>query len=94
MNNRIKELQQQLEEELTKQRSCNHHFCDPFYNPTIKKEGYGYHCVAHGSDVWGGFDGYRDVEVPRWTRTCIHCGYEEHTLTQKPVITKYEPDFS
>ena len=93
MNNRIKELQAEIERERRKIASCKHEYGKPFYNPEKVKEAYGYKPVAHGSDVWGEPEGYRDVDKPRWTRVCIHCGNEDHTDKQKAVVVGHEPDF-
>ena len=56
-------------------------------------EGYGYKMIQQGSDVWGDFQGYHEVEKPRWTRKCTECGFEQHTTEQKPIIKGFEPDF-
>jgi hypothetical protein len=90
---KIKELQEQIRSEERKIANCKHTFGKAFYNPETVSEGYGYRQVAHGSDVWGEFQGYHDVEKPRWTRKCTECGYEEHTKKQKAIIVGQEPDF-
>lgn len=73
--------------------NCQHVFDKSFYNPFTTKEPYGYRTVGMGSDVWTEPEGYRDVEKPRWTRTCKKCGFEQHTDKKKSIIIKEEPDF-
>lgn len=93
MNDRIKELQREIELEKSKMTNCNHEFGKPYYNPDTKTEPYGFRQVAHGSDIWTEAEGYREVKVDRWSRKCKKCGFEEHTNKQKPIIQGYEPDF-
>lgn len=90
---RIKQLQDEIEIERRKIQNCKHEFDTPFYNPEKYRKPYGTHLVKQGSDVWPEPEGYIDAEKQRWTRTCKHCGFEEHTYEQKPVISRYEPDF-
>lgn len=92
-NDRISELQRQIEVEKNKIANCNHVYGEPFYNPETVKEGYGRVQVGRGSDPWWDYAGYRDVQVDRWTKKCTKCGHEVHTKTQKPIIKGYEPDF-
>lgn len=93
MNDKIRSLQQQIEDEKRKINNCQHYFAKPFYNPETVKEPYGYKMVTQGSDVWGEPEGIREVEKPRWTKKCQFCGYEQHTNKLKPIITGQEPDF-
>jgi hypothetical protein len=93
MNDKIKELQKQIELEKSKMANCNHTFGKPFYNPDTKKEGYGSVQDGAGSDPHWSFEGYHDVEVPRWTRKC-ECGFEEHTYKRKDIVVGSEPDFN
>lgn len=93
MNDKIRQLQEEIAREQEKIRKCPHKWGKAFYNPEIVKEGYGLHYVGHGSDPYPEYTGYHDVEKPRWTRKCSECGTEEHTYTQKPVVVGYEPDF-
>lgn len=62
----------------------------PYNNPETITEGYGSKLVHQGSDCWCEFEGYHEVEKPRWTRKCTKCG---HTYNTKPVVSSYEPDF-
>ena len=93
MNEKIRQLQSEINSEKQKISNCKHDFKKPFYNPEIVKEGYG--CVqnGYGSDPYWSYAGYHDVEKPRWTRICSICGCEEHTYTQKPIIVGSEPSF-
>jgi hypothetical protein len=93
MNDKIKKLQEEIEREKRIISNCKHTFGKSYYNPTTKNEGYGYKMVAQGSDVWGEYQGYREVNVDRWSRKCTDCGFEEHTFEQKPIVTGYEPNF-
>ncbi len=93
MNVKIKQLQKEIKAEEEKIRMCQHEYGKGYYNPETIKEGYGMKTVAHGSDVWSEFEGYHDVEKPRWTRKCSKCGGEQHTYNQKPIVTGQEPDF-
>ncbi len=93
MNDRIRELQRQIEFERKQIENCKHEYGEARYNPETVREAYGYKLIAHGSDVYPEAEGYRDVQKPRWTRQCKKCGYEQHTHTKKPVITDYVPDF-
>lgn len=92
MNDKIKELQKQIEVEKEKMRNCSHTFGKVFYNPEKTKEWVFTHYSGHGSDPFPeGY--YKDKEIPRWTRICSECGQEEHTYKQKPIVTGFEPDF-
>jgi len=93
MNDKIKQLQKEIEVEQEKMRKCKHTFGEPYYNPEKEMKGYGYKMVAQGSDVYGEFEGYIEVNVPRWTRKCTECKFEQHTKEQKPIIKGFEPDF-
>jgi len=93
MNDKVRQLQKEIEVEKRRIANCKHNFCKAYYNPDTKMEPYGFKQVAHGSDVWTEAEGYREVTVDRWTRKCEKCGFEEHTNKQKPIIKGYEPDF-
>ena len=93
MNDKIKDLQRQIEAEKNKMNNCSHEWGEGKSNPETKREPYGHRMVTQGSDVWGEPEGYRDVTVPRWTRVCALCGKEEHTYKQKPIVKGYEADF-
>lgn len=94
MNDRIRQLQEEIKKEQNRMAKCYHNFGEPFYNPEIVKEPYGCKITHQGSDMWCDPEGYRDVQKKRWTRVCSYCGKEEHTNKQKPVITNYTPDFN
>lgn len=93
MNDNIKRLQEQIEEEKRRISNCKHYFDDAFYNAETVKEGYGSVQDGAGSDPHWSFAGYRDVKKDRWTRICTKCGKEEHTYTKKPIVIGEEPDF-
>ncbi len=92
-NERIKQLQSEIESEKRKIQNCKHAFNKAYYNPEIVSEPYGYEMKPQGSDVYYEPTGYRDVKKDRWTRKCTICGNEEHTNKQKPITTGYEPSF-
>ena len=94
MNDKIRDLQRQIEAEKSKVSSCTHQWGEAFSNPEITREPYGSNMVIQGVDIWYEPQGYRDVTKPRWTRKCSKCGKEEHTYKQKPVIQSYKPDFN
>jgi hypothetical protein len=94
MNEKIRQLQEEIEREKRKLSNCQHNFGEAFYNPETVRESYGERTVARGSDIWYEPIGYHDVKKDRWTRVCNTCGKEEHTNKQKPVITNYTPDFN
>lgn len=93
MNDKIRELQKQIQNEESKIRNCKHNFGQPYYDPETVKEPYGYRTVGQGSDVWSEPMGYRDVKKDRWTRKCSSCGFEQHTNKQEPVIKEFKPKF-
>lgn len=93
MNNKIKQLNEEIQNELKKIKSCRHDFDKPFSNPEKVMEPYGYRMVGMGSDVWYEPDGVREISKPRWTRICKICGLEEHTSISEPIISEYKPKF-
>jgi hypothetical protein len=93
MNDRIRQLQKEIEREESKIENCKHVFEKSFFNPETVKEPYGFHYEGHGSDPYLVPDGYRDVKKDRWTRKCTICGKEEHTTKLKPIISDFEPSF-
>lgn len=93
MNDKIKKLQAEIELEKIKISNCNHQYGDPYYNPDVIHEGYGSVQDGSGSDPHWGYEGYRDVDRPRWTKKCNICGNEIHTYKQSPIISGYKPKF-
>jgi hypothetical protein len=93
MNDNIKRLQEQIEAEKRKISNCKHDFDKAFYNAEIVKEGYGSVQDGAGSDPHWSYERYRDVQKDRWTRKCKTCGFEQHTHSQKPIVSGYEPSF-
>lgn len=94
MNDKIRNLQKQIETEITKIGNCSHKFGKPFSNPDSKLVPCGTRTVGQGSDVWIEPTGYETVQIPRWTRICTLCGGEEHTNKQKPIVNGHEADFT
>ena len=93
MNEKIKRLQEEIESEQRRILNCKHNFDKAFYNAETIKQGYGSVQDGAGSDPHWGYVGYRDVKKDRWTRECKLCGFEQHTYSQKPIISGYEPSF-
>jgi hypothetical protein len=94
MNDKIRQLQKEIELEKYKISNCNHTFGKPYYNPDSEMVGYGSVQDGRGSDPHWSYAGYHEVEKPRWSRKCTSCGFEEHTFKQKPIITGTEPAFN
>lgn len=85
--NKAKELENKI-------ANCKHEFSKhPAYDPDTKQEPYGSVQDGKGSDPHWSPEGYKTVEVPRWSRSCIFCGHKQYTFKQKSVVTKTEPDF-
>lgn len=93
MNERIKQLQAEIQAEERKITQCRHDFCKSKYDPETVKEGYGSVQDGAGSDPHWSYEGYRDVKKDRWSRKCSICGHVEYTYKQKPIIQGYEPTF-
>lgn len=73
------------------QRHCTHEWLAPVSDPEIRHEPSSFRLVTQGSDAWSEPENYREVSVPRWSRTCKKCRKKEYTKEQAPV--KYEPKF-
>jgi len=93
MNDKIKELQREIERERSLINNCDHEFGVVFFDPETISVGYGSVQDGAGSDPHWGYEGYRDELKNRWTKKCIKCGFEKHTYKKKPIINDYEPDF-
>jgi hypothetical protein len=95
MNDRIKELQEEIEREKLRIKNCKHDWKDPIYDPDYRMEGYGSRMVPMGSDTYWEYAGYQRVEVPRWSRKCRICGEVEYTYERRTVIkqSSNEPFF-
>ena len=74
--------------------NCKHEWTKPIYDPENEKVGYGSVQDGAGSDPHWSYAGYMNKEKPRWSRTCIHCGYKEYTYKQSPVIIGNKPNFN
>lgn len=93
MNDKIKELQRQIEQENKKIASCRHEFGDSYYDPDYKMVPYGGHYEGHGSDPTWVPDGYEKKEFPQWSRKCNKCGLIQSTTEREAVVTSYKPKF-
>ena len=93
MNNKIKQLQQEIENEKLKIKNCKHIFNEPKFDPETVSVGYGSVQDGAGSDPHWSYAGYRDVEKDRWSRKCKLCGNVEYTYTQEAIIKEYKPKF-
>jgi hypothetical protein len=93
MNEKIKELYDQIKTEENKIRSCKHDFTEAKYDPETVNEPYGMKTVGRGSDVWYEPEGYRQVQKPRWSRKCKTCGFIQFTYEQETVVVKTQPKF-
>ncbi|HWY36085.1 MAG TPA: hypothetical protein VNX68_15680 [Nitrosopumilaceae archaeon] len=95
MNNQeeINELQSKINQLKNNISNCKHDWTEAKYDPETVKEGYGYKQVAQGSDVWGEYEGYRDVKKSRWSRKCKVCGHIQYTDKQEIVEVKKQPKF-
>ena len=90
----IKHLQGKISQLQKVIKNCKHNWAKAKYDPETVKEGYGNVMVAHGSDVWSDFEGYRDVDKPRWSRKCNVCGHVEYTYTQEVIKVEKQPKFN
>jgi hypothetical protein len=93
-NDKINELQRQIESEKNKIKNCSHSFKEAIYDPETVKEGYGSVQDGAGSDPHWSYAGYRDVQKDRWSRECKICGTKQYTYKQEPVISSYQPKFN
>jgi hypothetical protein len=93
MNDKIRELQKQIEAEKRKVANCKHDFDSAFFNPETIAVPYGSKMEHSGSDVWFVPAGYREEQKDRWSRKCKICGFEQHTYKQKPIVAGNEPSF-
>jgi len=93
MNDKIRNLEREIELEKEKMNHCDHVWNKPYSNPeTIQEEYFTGNYENHGVHHWP-ITSYRDKVIPRWTRVCEKCGKEEHTYNEKPIIKGYEPEF-
>ena len=93
MNDRILELQKEIDAEKEKIKKCKHDFGEPYYDPDTELVGYGSVQDGAGSDPHWSYEGYEKREKPRWARKCKICGNIEYTYEQKPIIKGFEPKF-
>ena len=90
MNKCFEEAHRLQEEIQQTQDRCRHEWEDSIYDPDSVLEFYFTHLETQGSDCWPAGN-YSSKDVPRWSRTCKHCGKKEYTKKRKVVET--EPDF-
>ena len=93
MNDRIKELQREIDAERTRMSNCSHDFGKVKFDPEIVMLGYGSVQDGAGSDPHWSYEGYIPTEKNRWSRKCKICGKTEYTYKKEPIITGYEPKF-
>lgn len=93
MNDRIKELQREIEAERSRIQNCKHDFGKVIFDPETVMEGYGSVQDGAGSDPHWSYAGYRETKKDRWSRKCKICGSVEYTNKQEPIIKGYEPKF-
>lgn len=86
-----KEYETKLAELKREQNNCEHDWAEPIYDPDVKYEPSDYDLEFQGSDCWPRPTGFRNVEYPRWSRTCKKCGKVEYTKEQ--VVVKTAPKF-
>lgn len=87
MNQKILDLQKQINEEQAKIATCKHSFGKVEYDPYVTQEPYGYKLEGHGSDVYSVPEGYRAVTKDRWKRVCTVCGYIQYTEKRERIVT-------
>ena len=83
--------ERELKELLNEQKNCNHEWNEVKFDPEIVKEPASYEYEGTGVDKWPVVTSWKEVKIPRWSRTCKKCGKTEYTKEQVPV--KYEPKF-
>jgi hypothetical protein len=93
LNDQLQESLRKVEEIKKQIANCAHNFDDPKYDPETERQAYGYKMEKQGSDVWGVPEGYKDVQVPRWSRECLICGHKEYTKEQETVSITKKPKF-
>lgn len=98
MYDRKEELEREYKQKFAQiereQSQCSHIWEQTIYNPAKKMVPYGCRVLRQGVDFWSEPEGYREENVPRWSRRCKKCGKVEYTYKQKPIISDYEADFS
>jgi hypothetical protein len=84
------DLMRQLEASQNRMKNCKHVFNAVKYNPDKEMKPYGSVQDGMGSDPHWSPAGYMQVDKPRWSRECKHCGKIEYTYEQENVIIKSE----
>jgi hypothetical protein len=86
-NNKIEDLQAQIERERQRIANCKHIFGEPVYAPYEKMVPYGFKLDCHGSDCYTVPEGYNKRLTPRWKRVCTICGGEQFTEQTENIVT-------
>ncbi len=76
MYDRKEELERNTNRNLLKEREqsqCSHIWEPTIYNPEKKMVPYGCRVLRQGVDFWSEPEGYREENVPRWSRRCRKC---------------------
>ncbi len=92
MNDKIRDLEKQIEIEKNKIFNCKHVWGNVYNNPETIQEEYLTGEYENQGVHHHPLTAFRDKVIPRWTRVCEKCGKEEHTYEQEP-ITSYKPKF-
>ncbi len=90
---RIRQLEYELSQLKAVQRTCQHSFKAPVYNPeTVREERVSSMPRSQGVHLF--YDTcYVDVKKDRWSRTCSKCGFVEHTYKRVEKVVEYQPIF-
>lgn len=83
--------EKELEDMYREQSACTHEWDEVRYDPEIKQEPASYEYEGAGVDKYPVVTSWKEVKIPRWSRTCKKCGKVEYTKEQ--VAVKYEPKF-
>lgn len=94
MNDKILQLQKEIELERIRIKNCNHVFGEAYYDSETEMVGYGSVQDGAGSDPHWSYAGYKPVKKDRWARKCEICDKIEYTYTQEPIIKEYKPKFN
>lgn len=93
IQDKIDSLKREIKQWEYKQSNCVHIWLSPKYDPEIKYEEYALpgQYDTQGIHMWPRTS-TREVQVPRWSRTCSLCGATEYTFAQKETKT-FTPSF-
>ena len=91
--NKIKQLQNEIESLKRQQSNCNHIWNDAKYDAeevSVQDDRGGYE--THGVDRWAVPSFHKETK-DRWSRECSKCGLKQYTYQNEAVVTKREPKF-